>query len=147
MKDTKKILRQAVYDAINGNVLVNSLPVVVREEKLASSEQPSIYIILSTQQENTIERNGSSFITQSSIDIEITHQQGSEANKDVIDDVYEQILNIVFPTPTTIGLTVPSDFQFQEGFRESCITQSVSISPTETIVQEKFRLVFIINEK
>jgi hypothetical protein len=146
VKDTKKILRQAIYDALNGNIIINSLPVLVIEEKLRSTQNPNLFIILSNQYENDEERNSSTWITRSSIDIEIIHKTGSDVSKDVIDNVYNQLLEIVFPTREALGLTVPVGFQFQEGFRESCFTNVVLLSETETVITEKLKLVFIVTQ-
>lgn len=147
MKDTKKILRHAVFAALDGQITYNSAAVPVVDEKVRSSEPSSLFIVLSTQQESPVERNSSSFITQSSIDIEIVQKSGAEVSKDAIDDVYEDILEIIFPAIGTLGLTVPSGFQFQEGFRESCATSFAVIDAAESIVAAKMRLTFIINQQ
>ena len=143
MKDTKKILRTAIYNALSA-LTYNSISVPVVDEKLESNQTADVFIILSTQQETPEENNDSIFITRSGIDIEIYNKTGTETSKDVVDDVYELMMEILMPTTQTIGLTIPAGFQFLNGQRESCVTQSFATSGTETIVVSRVKLVFTI---
>jgi len=144
MKDTKKILRHAVFNALDGQITYNSVAVPVVDEKIRNSAPSDLFIVLSTQTETPVERNSSSFNTVSSIDIDIVQKTGTEVSKDAIDDVCEDMLEIIFPAISSIGLTVPSGFQFQEGYRESCSTSLVVISETQSILVSRVRLTFII---
>lgn len=146
MKDTKKILRKAIYDSL-GSLTYNSVAVPVYDEKAPQSNTANMFVILSTQSETAIERNSSAFITQSSIDLELWHKTSYEVTKDGIDDVYEDIIDTIFPTIGTYGITVPSGFQFQEGFRESSITQSVQLSETESVLLTRMKFTFLIIEQ
>ena len=144
MKDTKKILRHAVFNALDGQITYNSVAVPVVDEKIRNSAPSDLFIVLSTQTETPVERNSSSYNTVSSIDIDIVQKTGTEVSKDAIDDVCEDMLEIIFPAISSIGLTVPSGFQFQEGYRESCSTSLVVISETQSILVSRVRLTFII---
>lgn len=144
MKDTKKILRHAVFNALDGQITYNSVAVPVVDEKIRNSAPSDLFIVLSTQTETAIERNSSAFMTNSSIDIDIVQKTGTEVSKDAIDDVCEDMLEIIFPAISSIGLTVPSGFQFQEWYRESCSTSLVVISETQSILVSRVRLTFII---
>jgi hypothetical protein len=149
MKDTKKILRLALFNALNGNVTYNNNPVVMYEEKLPSGVSPDMFILLSNQQETSSDDNDSCFITKSSIDIEIVHKTGSDLSKDDIDDVYEQLMEILIPKPFTLGgwVIVQEGFIFHNPYRESCITNTVVISETETVITERLKIVFTITQK
>ena len=147
MKDTKKILRQAIYTALSGNVTYNSVAVPVYDEKAPSTNTADNYIILSTQQETDIENNDSAWITTSGIDIEVYNKTFNSASKDTVDDIYEDILEIILPSTQTIGITVPAGFEFQNAKRETANTQSVVLSDTETVIICRFRLVFTIVQK
>lgn len=144
MKDTKKILRLAVFNALDGQITYNAVAVPVLDEKVRNSAASDLFILLTTQSETAVDRNSSGFITQSSIDIEIVQKTGTEVSKDAIDDVCEDVLEIIFPAIGTLGITVPAGFQFQEGFRESCTTQLVSVSETQSVLVSRLRLTFII---
>ena len=144
MRDTKKILRHAIFNALDGQITYNSVAVPVVDEKIRNSAPSDLFIVLSTQSESPVERNSSSFNTLSSIDIDIVQKTGTEVSKDGIDDVYEDMLEIIFPSISTLGLTVPSGFQFQEGFRESASTFLVQDTPTQSVLVSRVRLTFII---
>jgi hypothetical protein len=147
LKDTKKILRLALFNALNGNVLFNAATVSVYEEKLPSGVAPDMFILLLNQQETPQDFNSEVFITRSSIDIEVIHKTGSDVSKDDIDNVYNDIMEIVFPARKTLGLTIPVGFQFQEGYIESCFTNTIVLSETESVITEKVKLVFIITQQ
>lgn len=140
MKDTCKILRQAIFNALSG------LSVPVYDEKQFVTDTDTIFVLLGTQQESS-EDVSETFITKSSIDIEIISKTASEASKDDIDDVYQEMMEILIPTTQTVGLVIPSGFQFQNAYRESSITQSLAIDSTQTILRRLTRLTFTITQK
>lgn len=147
MKDTKKILRSAIYTALNGNVSYNAVNVPVYDERVPSTTTSNLFIAFSTQQEQDVEEQDSTWVTDSFIDFDIVNKTASEVSKDINDDVYEDVLEILFPTRLTIGITVPSGFQFLAGRRISSITQNVTLSPTESILVTTVKLVFRIVQK
>lgn len=147
MKDTKKILRTAIYNAISGSITYSSVSVPVYDERVPNGATPSMYIILSTQQETDAEPNDSVWITDSSIDIEIYNKTPSEASKDVVDSIYESMMEIIMPTTQTIGITVPAGFEFRNAKRGSCVTQSIVDTPTESVIISRVRLTFQIVQK
>lgn len=131
MKDTKKILRQAVFDALDGNVTYDGNPIPVYDEK---NDNEPIYILLSNQQEFD-DNTSDAFITRSTLDYEVVEQTGYSVSKDAIDDINDQILTIIFPTPSTTGLTMPTGFQFLNLRRESSRSLAFEISATESIIR------------
>lgn len=131
MKETKKIIRQAIFDAIDGQVVVNSVTIPVYDEK---NDGENIYILLSNQQEAD-DNTSDTFITRSTIDIEVVQQTGYSVSKDDIDDITEQILEIVIPTPNTHGLTEPTGIQILNVRRESSRSLAMEISISETIIR------------
>lgn len=147
MKDTKKILRHAIFAALNGNVTYDTANVPVVDEKLRTGSTETRYIVLGSQQEVPVDRNSSAWIKQSSIDVEVIERTGTEVSKDAVNDIGEDITEILLPTITTIGITVPSGFQFQEAFLESSATQTVVLDNTESIVVERLRFTFIITQQ
>ena len=134
MRNTKKILRIAIYQTLNGNVNYNSANVPVYDEKVPSNVSADIYILLSTQQE--VENNDdSSFTTLSSIDVEVCQRTGSEVSKDSIDDIEELVTNILQPTPITDGLADPSLIQILNFKRVRSLSRALELSPTESILR------------
>lgn len=143
MRDTKKILRHAVFNALDGQITLNGGTVPVYDEK---NENESVYILLSNQQEFDDNPDGS-FITRSTIDYEVVQQTGYSVSKDDIDDINEQILEILIPTQNTTGMTIPSGFQFHSVRRESSRSLTLEISPTESIVRNITTISTIIQEQ
>lgn len=143
MKDTKKILRHAVLNALDGNITYDGNNVPVYDEK---NENENIYILLSNQQEFDDNPDGS-FITRSTIDYEVVQKSGYSVSKDAIDDINEQILEILIPTQGTTGLTIPSGFQFHNVKRESSRSLAFEISPTESIVRNITTISTIIQQQ
>jgi len=134
MRDTKKILRYAIYNALSGNVSYNSANVPVYDEKKKVSSTDNIYILLSTQQE-TSDNTFSAFMNNSSIDLEVYHKTGSEVSKDIMDDVSNTILEVIFPTPSTVGITQPSGFEIMNLEMASSITRTLEVSETQSILR------------
>jgi hypothetical protein len=146
MKDTKKILRTAIFNALGGLTYSGS-SVPVYDEKQKTGQTNNLYVLLGTQQETDVESNDSTWITKSSIDIEIVHKTGSEVSKDVIDTTYENMMEILIPTPQTVGLTIPAGFQFLNATRDMSLTQSVEITATESVLVCFAKLSFTIVQK
>lgn len=129
MKTTKRVLRKVIYDALNGNI---SVPVY--DEKKPSSVTDNSFVILSTQQEIN-DNTQDAYITTSNIDIEIYNKTGSEVSKDPVDDIEDEILAILLPTPLTDGIADYSGMQIVNLRRDRSLTVSAEISPTESVVR------------
>ena len=56
MRDTKKILRHAIFNALDGQITYNSVAVPVVDEKIRNSAPSDLFIVLSTQSESPVER-------------------------------------------------------------------------------------------
>jgi hypothetical protein len=101
MRSTKKVMRSVIYQALNGQVNVGGV-VPVYDEKRPDNSTADVYILLSTQQETELNTQDT-FITESSIDIEVCQNTGAAVSKDKIDDIENNILTILMPTPGTDG--------------------------------------------
>ena len=140
MRDTSKQIRDAVYACLNGNL--GGVP-VYDEKRLVSSTATS-YVLLSTQQETPTEENDCTWITKSSIDIEVVQRTGSEVSKNTIDELSNSILTLLVPTRGTSGLTEPSLLQFANPYCESIISRNVSLSETESVLVKVIRFVVTV---
>ena len=145
MRDTCQPFRKAIYDALSGNVTYNSVQVPVYDEKTFVTNTASVFILLSTQQEIGINDNDCAWVTLSSIDVEIVSKTASEVTKNAIDTISGTVMGIILPTRTTTGITQPSGFQVVNFERTSTLTQTVSLSPTESILIKiiKFSATFV----
>lgn len=139
MRDTTSVFADAVYNALNGNVTYNGEVIPVYDEKVKTGQQPELYILFSTQQE-TNDNTFETFMTDSILDIEICYRKGSEVSKRVLSRVANSMLEILFPTPQTEGITQPSGFEIQLFEFAGSITRAFEISPTESIVKKIIKL-------
>jgi hypothetical protein len=133
MRDTQKILRHAVFQTLNGNVTYNGSNIPVYDEKRLLGDQDNLFIILGSQRESD-DSPDEYFITNSSIDIEIQHRTEFEVSKDAIDDVSDQVLQIIMPTPYTNGFPVQNLFQINGVTRSSTISRNFSLTDSQSIV-------------
>lgn len=140
MRDTKKQLRLAVFSCLSGNLG----GVSVYDEKRKVTATDNTFVILSTQQETPSNENDCSWISRSSIDIEIYQKTGSEVSKDTIDDLSNTVLTLLMPTISTSGLTAPANLQFCNPFCESNLTRNLSLSETESVLLGVVRFVITI---
>lgn len=135
MRDTQKPYRLAIFSKLDGNVIYNGNQINIYDEKKKVGARDDVYILLSTQQESNNDTSDT-FITRSSIDIEIVQRTGSEVSKDEIDDIGDAVLQILCPEPESADILTLNGFQFANLYREKTITRAVEISPTETIIRK-----------
>jgi hypothetical protein len=132
LRDTQRILRHAIRDLLAGQLSWDGTAVPVYDEKKRDKQSADLFVILSTQQE-TDNNTDTSWTTDSSIDIEITHKTEFEVSKDAIDEISDQILEILLPTPDGPGWEV-GGFLIQNIRRSSTITRNFSVTDSQSIV-------------
>lgn len=142
MRDTSKQLRLAVFAALSGNVPGYA----TYDEKRAVAATAAKYILLSTQQETPSNDNDCTWITNSTIDIEVVQKTGSEVSKDDIDEASNTILAILIPTPWVTPLT-SGNLQFQNATVESIISRNLSLTETESVVIKVIRFAVTITQQ
>jgi hypothetical protein len=147
MRDTMKPLRRAIDAVINGQILFNENVVPTYDEKVNSDRSPSVYILYSTQQETDTEGNDCTWVTRSSIDIEIIARSQSEVSKDVIDDISNDLTDLVLGLPGASGISIGAGLQLVSIRRESAITRSIELSQTESILRKIVKFVAILNQQ
>lgn len=109
------------------------------DEKKSVLASDKIFALLSTQQETLTDENDCTWITRSSIDIEIYQKTGSEVSKDLIDDLSNAILVRLMPTPQTTNIIDPSNLQFCNHRIDSIISRNISLSETESVLEKIIR--------
>jgi hypothetical protein len=128
-----RILRMAVYNLLNGNISYNGQNVPVYDEKRRVGDTDNLFIILGTQQESD-DDTSDTFITDSSIDIEIQHRTDYEVSKDAIDEVSNQVLDLILPTPQTNGFAVQNLALIQCVRRSRSVSRNFSLTDSQSIV-------------
>jgi hypothetical protein len=143
MKDTQKPLRMAMFNLLSGAIAYDGNTVGVYDEM---NDNDDVYILLSTQQE-TFDETSDTFITRSTINLEVVAKTGTTVSKDVLDDISDDIYTLLRPTTSTTGLVNPSGFQIHNVFRESATTQVLQVSPTQSILRKLITIVVTITEQ
>lgn len=133
MRDTQSILRMAVFGVLNGQLSYGGSNVPVYDEKRRDGDTSNLFVILGTQQE-TDDSTDDAFITDSSIDIEIQHRTDFEISKTAIDEVSNQILQIILPSPWEHGFPVQNLFQIQLVRRSSTISRNFSLTDSQSVI-------------
>lgn len=105
MMDSGTQLRRAYYTALNGNLTVNGGPVPVFDGKVEGSITNDVYVLF-TQQDSTSKNSMSHFAVETIIGIDIKQRIPSSVSNEDIEDVANQILQIVKPTPRTLGVSL-----------------------------------------
>lgn len=136
MKDTMDLLQLLVYTALNGQLSWAGINVPVFDEKKPAGDASNVFVILSTQQESEHPQAVSeTFITESSIDIVITHRTEFEVSKKAINNVAGQIMQILVPTPYSNPFGTLDHWQVLNVRRTSSISRNVSVTETDSVLE------------
>lgn len=99
--------RKAFFDALNEQVANTEggiIPIV--DEKLdARITEHDLYILIGAQNE-TGRDNKTNWVGEVDILLTVYNRRKTTSTKTVIEDIARQILSIVFPTRTTLGITI-----------------------------------------
>lgn len=114
MNDVGQPVRKAFYDALNSQVLnpVNSATTVpVVDEKLdLNITEHDLYILIGGQAE-TPANTKSSWANEVDLSITFVNRRKATNSKTIIEDIANQVLQILFPTHTTFGITIAEPFK------------------------------------
>lgn len=110
MIDVGMILRKAYFNAIgNGAITYAGSDIPVVDEKLdVNITEHDIYVLFTDQSEDNTNANKSNWATEVNMRLQIINQRKATNTKEVVEDVSNQILSILFPTRNTNGLTIDS---------------------------------------
>lgn len=142
MKDTHYLLRKSFIETLTGEIVIDGEEIEVLDEQAGSS---NIYVVLSSQ--NATENSTfSHFGSNAFIMVEIVHKQDSSTTKKIVDDIAEQILQLVKPTPSTNGLVAQSGVQFLNVQVYGDRHVPFNLNDAETIVRRLLRFSLQIHE-
>jgi hypothetical protein len=144
MRDPNKIFRDALIQALDGNLTYDGSPVNVFNEQ-AEPGNNNTYVIISSQS-SAQEPNLSGFGHQCMIMMDVITKQYHLVTKDVVDEVSEQITEILFPSVQANGLVSQSGFQINCLAVESMNYMPMRISNTKTIIKKLIRLTAKISQ-
>ena len=102
MKDVKKLLRMAYYSLLNGNLTAGAYTIKVSEGVALVNDSNAIYVLL-VSGKGVSQNTQQSWMMEEEMRIDIIGR-GSRFSMATIDDIGNQVLSLVLPTPQTNGL-------------------------------------------
>ena len=106
MLDIGQKLRAAFFDALDGNLTWDGAAVPVVDEKLdVQISDQDVYILMTSQ--NEIDANNKSYwARECDIELVIINRRKATNTKEVVEDVSNQVLTLLFPDKNTTVLSV-----------------------------------------
>jgi hypothetical protein len=137
MKDAHKPLRTAIYEALNGNVVVNfnndGSVVPIYDDEVTDRGQ-NVYVLLTTQT-GTDASNRSHFNGSATQEIQIIDKTELSVDKRRVDDIADQVFEILWPTPQSDGLVQQTGFQILNLRKQADNYLPLQISSTQTLMR------------
>jgi len=136
MKDVHQQYRKSVYNTIAGVVTYNAVAVPVYT--FVAETPDDLYIVINDASGVQSDINKEKFITDSTLMIDIIHLQTRAVSTTVVDDVYNQIVELLIPKPFTPGFIMPAPFKASN---IEVLTDSHIFDPgLDNVVRKVFRL-------
>lgn len=132
MIDTKKFLRTAYFQALNGLLTWNGVNVPVSDEMAPINNTSQVYVIIAAQS-GSVENTYQSWGSLESIDLDIVYKALTVGSKEPLDDVAGQILGILFPAPGSTGLIPDAGIQINAAHLESDRYISLSLNSNSSV--------------
>jgi hypothetical protein len=110
MRDVGQAIRQAYFEALQGNVVFegNAIPFVDEKLDIDINEQ-NIYVLFTTQdEEGQGVQNKTKFVSEVLLKMVIVNQRQATSTKETVEDISNQILQTLFPTRTTWSVSLAS---------------------------------------
>jgi len=126
MRDYGYKLREAYFQAINGNLVFESGVIPVVDEKVDNQlTEHDIYVKLSVQNDQQANTK-CYFAATCDLVMDIVHRTDAVGSKRVVDDISDQILTLLFPTPKTTGLSIAAPLQLSYARLENTSTSPLA---------------------
>lgn len=111
MIDVKQGVRTAFFQALNGHLTYNAIPVPINDELKAPNSTANLWVVLASQagaEHNTF----SGWASDETIDLDIVLKTSAQGAKEPLDQVAGQIFQLICPTVQTNGLPPQAGLQF-----------------------------------
>jgi hypothetical protein len=114
MNDAGQAIRKGFYNALNNAIAIpgdpiNKVPVVDEKLDLNITEH-DLYMLIGGQQAAAANTK-STWGKEVDLNITIVNRRKATNTKTIIEDIADQMLQILFPTRTTFGLSVSAPFR------------------------------------
>ena len=147
MKDPVKFIKDAYFNALDGNITYNGSTIPVYDEE-ADETGGDYYIIISTITDADLPNKGK-FMNDVEVLIDVVSQNNWRVDlvKQIVDSITAKIMNVIIPSIGATSLIENADFQIVDVRKAS--TQHVPIIDTGTkkIVRRLTRFTQLIIEK
>lgn len=113
MNDAGKVVRKGFYDALNSQLEhpdngATTIPVV--DEKLdVNITEHDLYVLIGGQAASPAD-NKSHWVREVDLNITIVNRRKATNSKVIIENISDQMLEIIFPTRTTFGISIEQPF-------------------------------------
>ena len=138
MKDFDKIFRLAVYNALG------SISATVYDEVKKVGDTDTIFVLLGAQRSKREPVADHLWGRRCSIELIITQKTDAGVSKDDIDDLADEILEVLFPTYDSFGVSVPSGFLFMNEEFETSATTRLVLSADKSIIAKTLTISCVI---
>ena len=114
MNDTGEVVRKAFFDALNNaidipNDPINKVPIV--DEKLdLNITDNDLYMLIGGQQATQVNTK-STWADEVDLSITITNRRKATNSKTTIENIATQMLQVIFPDKTTVGINIVDPFR------------------------------------
>lgn len=144
MKDTGRIIRKGIFQALNGNISYNAANVPIFD--LAPTEAPGSHYIMLRNGDEATDANNDRFVTIGSVLIDVATILQTTVTNEIVEDLCDQVLEILLPTPQTFGITLEAGFNLTDLKRESANYLPMLQTDTGKIVRKILRLTYRIQQ-
>lgn len=113
MNDAGEVVRKGFYNALNGAIgipgdPINKVPIVDEKLDLNITEH-DLYMLIGGQQANAANTK-QTWGKEVDLNITVVNRRKATNSKTTIENIADQMLQILFPTRTTFGLSIAAPF-------------------------------------
>lgn len=106
MRNTKKKIREAYYNALSGSITLNGAPVPVVSGFTNAENILANHIIIDEMNETEKDSTQQSWGNETIVQLQLVSFALNSVSFDDLDEMEDQILQILFPTQKTVGISV-----------------------------------------
>lgn len=106
MRDAGEAIRKGFFNALNGQITIEGSPIPIVDEKLdLNITEHDLYMLIGGQQETTANTK-STWANEIDLSVTVVNRRKATNSKTTIENIADQMLQILFPTRTTFGLSI-----------------------------------------
>ena len=111
MNDAGQAVRKGFYDTLDGQITIEGSPIPIVDEKLdLNITEHTLYMLIGGQQANPANTK-TTWVKEVDLNITIVNRRKATNSKTTIENIADQMLQILFPTRTTFGLSISDPFK------------------------------------